>query len=107
MGVNPDTITMSGQSSGSYMTNHMMVLHSERIKGYGMMEGGPYHVGAIWGVTEEAPLLAMESVANMTLMAEAGKIDDPKNLVDRPAFVLIATNDETVTTNQQHAQNIT
>ena len=53
MGVNPNTISMSGQSSGSYMTNHMQVLHSERIKGYGMMEGGPYHVGAIWGVTED------------------------------------------------------
>ena len=53
MGVKPNTISMSGQSSGSYMTNHMQVLHSERIKGYGMMEGGPYHVGAIWGVTED------------------------------------------------------
>jgi hypothetical protein len=49
----------------------------------------------------------MESVANMTLMASEGKIDDPANLVNRPAFVLIAANDETVTTNQQHAQNIT
>jgi hypothetical protein len=48
MGVNPDTITMAGASSGSYMTNHMTVIHSERIKGSGMMEGGPYHDGLIF-----------------------------------------------------------
>jgi hypothetical protein len=64
-------------------------------------------VGAIWGVTEDYQILAMESVANMTAMAYQGHIDDPNNLIDRPAFVIIATNDETVSTNQQHAQNIT
>lgn len=63
------------------------------------MEGGPYHVGAIWGIHESAEILAMESVANMTLKASQGLIDDPKNLVGKPAFVMIATNDESVTTN--------
>jgi hypothetical protein len=52
-------------------------------------------------------MIMMQSVANMTLMAAKGLIDDPKNLVGRPSFVLIADNDHTVTTNQQHAQNVT
>ena len=69
MGVNPDTITMAGQSSGSFMTNHMTVIHSERIKGSGMMEGGPYHDGRIFNQTESPEILMMESVANMTMLA--------------------------------------
>ena len=69
LGCNPDTITMAGQSSGSYMTNHLTVIYSDRIKGSGMMEGGPYHDGLIFDQHESKELLMMESVANMTLLA--------------------------------------
>lgn len=69
LGVNPDTITMAGQSSGSYMTNHMTVIFSDRVKGAGMMEGGPYHDGLIFNQNEPAEILEMESVANMTMLA--------------------------------------
>ena len=31
LGANPDTITFSGQSSGSYMTNQMQIIYSEKI----------------------------------------------------------------------------
>ena len=58
MGANPDTITISGFSSGSYMTNQMQVIHSSTFKGAGMFEGGPYMVGRIKDVTDEAQDLA-------------------------------------------------
>ena len=75
--------------------------------GFGMISGGPYHVGAIWGVTEPADHLFNRSIANMTLNADAGLIDSPSNLLGKPSFVMITTLDDAVTTNQQHAQNLT
>ena len=54
LGANPDTVTISGFSSGSYMSTHLHVIFSDTIKGAGMMAGGPYHVGRIWNVTDSA-----------------------------------------------------
>jgi hypothetical protein len=85
----------------------MQVIHSATIKGYGMIEGGPYMVGSLFNVTETAEVLAMESVANMTVNAIKGLIDDPLNLVGRPSFVLIGEFDDVVSTNQEFAQNLT
>ena len=70
LGANPDTVTFAGQSSGSYMTNQMQVIYSERIKGAGMMAGGPYMVGSIWNVTEDSEALAARTAANITLNFE-------------------------------------
>ena len=37
-----DTVTISGQSSGSLMSNQMHIIMSDTFKGAGMMEGGSY-----------------------------------------------------------------
>ena len=42
LGVDPDTVTVSGYASGSYMANVMHVAYSETIKGAGLICGGPY-----------------------------------------------------------------
>ena len=43
MGANPDTITSSGFSSGAYMSSFIHVIMSEKIKGVGLIMGGPYY----------------------------------------------------------------
>lgn len=42
LGANPDTITASGFSSGSYMSTHLHVIFSDIIKGVGLLNGGAY-----------------------------------------------------------------
>ena len=44
LSINPDTITMSGMSSGSFMTNNLHVIYSDVIKGVGLVVGGAYGV---------------------------------------------------------------
>jgi len=55
MGINPDTITFSGLSGGSYMATTMHVIHSETIKGTGLIVGGPYAFDWIGCYEEEIP----------------------------------------------------
>jgi poly(3-hydroxybutyrate) depolymerase len=42
LGANPDTITISGYSTGAYMAQAMTIIFSETIKGCGEVGGGPY-----------------------------------------------------------------
>ena len=42
MGADADSITMSGFSSGAFMTNIQAIIHSDKIKGIGLLSGGPY-----------------------------------------------------------------
>ena len=42
LGGDPDTITLSGMSAGSYMSNTLHLIMSDTIKGVGLYEGGPY-----------------------------------------------------------------
>ena len=42
LGGDPESITFSGWSSGAYMAHLMHIVHSDTIKGVGLMEGGPY-----------------------------------------------------------------
>lgn len=41
---NPDTITVSGFSAGSFMAMQMHVIYSDTIKGAGLVGGGPFGV---------------------------------------------------------------
>ena len=45
MGLNPDTITVSGYSSGGYFAQMMHVIFSSTIKGSAEVGAGPYTVG--------------------------------------------------------------
>jgi hypothetical protein len=42
LGADADSITMSGFSSGAFMTNIQAIIHSDKIKGIGLLNGGPY-----------------------------------------------------------------
>ena len=42
MGADPNTITISGFSSGAFMSTNLNVIYSSFIKGAGLVSGGPY-----------------------------------------------------------------
>lgn len=42
----PNTITVSGASSGGYFSQMMLIIYSKTIKGVGEIAGGPFMVGA-------------------------------------------------------------
>ena len=42
MGGDPDSITISGFSGGSYAATQLHVIYSDLIKGSGLIAGGPY-----------------------------------------------------------------
>jgi poly(3-hydroxybutyrate) depolymerase len=41
-GADPDSVTISGISGGSYTANQLHVVYSDLIKGAGLIIGGPY-----------------------------------------------------------------
>ena len=41
-GADPESVTFSGISGGSFMAHSMHVIHSYTIKGVGLVAGGPY-----------------------------------------------------------------
>ena len=42
LGGDPEMVTMSGFSSGSFMGAQQMIVNSDIIKGVGLLSGGPY-----------------------------------------------------------------
>ena len=42
MGGDLDSVTLSGISSGSWMSTNLHVVHSDLIKGVALLNGGPY-----------------------------------------------------------------
>src|SRR5260370_40451679 len=44
------SLTVSGVSSGGYMAVQLHIAHSERVKGAGVIAGGPYYcaMGSVW-----------------------------------------------------------
>ena len=50
LAANPNTVTISGFSAGSFMAQQMHVIYSKTIKGAGCVAGGPFGIGNIWGV---------------------------------------------------------
>jgi hypothetical protein len=43
--LNPDTITVSGASSGGYFCQMMLIIYSKTIQGCGDIAGGPWKIG--------------------------------------------------------------
>ena len=42
LGASPSTVTVSGMSSGGFMTNQIQVIYSDLFKGAGIVAGGPF-----------------------------------------------------------------
>lgn len=69
-GADPDTITMSGYSCGSWAAHMFHVINSERIKGSGIFNGG-----GLWDSDY------------LQTMSDNGSINDVSNLSGAPVYI--------------------
>ena len=67
MGANPDTITSSGFSSGSYMSAHLHVIMSDTIKGVGLMNGGSYWSIPAWNDKDNYYSLGEKKMSQLSI----------------------------------------
>ena len=101
--VDPDTITVSGYSGGSFFASQFHVAHSSMVKGAGLQNGGPYHCVKEWWFFERCtfgkpadgdalfgndPPKVEDSLEYAKEMKKEKKIDDTENLNGQPVYVL-------------------
>ena len=92
LGADPDTITMSGFSGGSYQTSMMSVIHSDLIKGVGLFNGGPYANSVLDRDTPDEG----KSIAEAYRYEAAGAIPSLANLKDYPVYIHSGLKDNVV-----------
>ena len=106
LGAQPDSVTVSGVSSGAYMAVQLHVAHSRSVRGAGAIAGGPYYCaqGSLWmayydcttpGIFTPLPkndLLKLQTDA----LAQSGQIDPTANLAKAPVWLFTGTHDRTV-----------
>ena len=104
LGASQEGVTVSGLSSGAYMAVQMHVAYSSRIKGAGLVAGGPYYCAqglaflalnrcmeTIFGPPDGNALASFAKVA-----ANAGKIDPVAGIADSKVYVFGGTDDPVV-----------
>jgi poly(3-hydroxybutyrate) depolymerase len=99
-------VTVSGVSSGGYMAVQMHVAHSSRVKGAGVLAGGPYYCaqGGLWTayyncMTPSAwtPLPSVDVLkSHADLFAGNGSIDATSHLAAARVWLFSGTRDHTV-----------
>ena len=90
MGADPDYVTFSGFSSGSWMSHQLHIVYSDTIKGVGLYEGGPY--GSSFLDFDGT----LESWKELTTKAStAGSIADTANIKNSPVMIVSGSNDKT------------
>lgn len=112
-GADTQHTSISGLSSGAFMTSQLYVAYSHIMVGAGIVAGGPYLCAKSWSyntlmvnatttcmhpltesVGPNTPLL----VKLATNLAESGSIDSLDNLKDDKIYLFSGINDKTVTT---------
>ncbi|MBS1971912.1 MAG: hypothetical protein JSU04_16495 [Bdellovibrionales bacterium] len=103
LNADPNSITVSGLSSGAFMAVQLGVAYSKQIKGVAAIAGGIYNCAE--GNVDTATNVCMKNPANikpetyMDLAKSSFKkslIDDPANLTQQRVFILNGTEDKTV-----------
>eukprot|EP00095_Tigriopus_kingsejongensis_P003179 maker-scaffold91_size383040-snap-gene-1.32 protein:Tk03179 transcript:maker-scaffold91_size383040-snap-gene-1.32-mRNA-1 annotation:"hypothetical protein DAPPUDRAFT_194537" len=99
LNVDPNTITVSGISSGAYFATQFHVAHSMAIRGCGMWAGGPDLCFSRHGILcMNTPSVVLVDV--LTLDTETlgvlGRIDDPFHLENDRVYIFHGTEDSTV-----------
>jgi poly(3-hydroxybutyrate) depolymerase len=91
MGADPTYTTISGFSSGAFMTDIVHVVHSETFKGAALLAGGPWITQDLYGpdlmVDVERDVAAAAIVELTDQYSADGKIDDTSNLENHPVFL--------------------
>ena len=115
LGLDPKSVTVSGVSSGGYMAHQLHVAHAGRIKGAGIVAGGPWFCAGAgfprnvvqvfarcMNLPDPLPFLGPPDVA--PLLAEArrqaavGAIDDPARLAGSRVLLFSGEADSLVPT---------
>ena len=99
-------VTVSGISSGGYMAVQFQVAHSNRVRGAGIVAGGPYFCaeGSVRRALgncmtpsgRDLPPTPEETLKTIRQLADAGRIDALKHLQDDRVWLLAGGNDQTV-----------
>jgi poly(3-hydroxybutyrate) depolymerase len=102
----PENLTVSGLSSGASMAVQFHVAHSARVRGAGVLAGGPYYCagGSVFKALSScmSPNFFMPPPKPDKLRAEAdkqaaaGRIDPPEGLRDSRVWLLSGGKDKTV-----------
>ncbi|MFD1691417.1 hypothetical protein ACFSHR_07350 [Azotobacter chroococcum] len=105
--------SVSGLSSGAFMTSQLYMVFSDIMTGAGIVAGGPYLCAKSWAAntlvqnattTCMNPLTASTGpntpvlVKHAALLADYGYIDPLKNLQDDRIYIFSGSRDKTVTT---------
>ena len=101
LGARSDTVTVSGMSSGSFMSMNLHVTMSDTIKGAGLMFGGSYWTPGFFNDrvvfdNKDLATLTQESINKAEEYNSSGEISDPSNLRGDPVYILSGTQDWTV-----------
>ena len=102
LGARTDTITSSGMSSGSMMSNNLHVIFSRTIKGVGLMMGTSYWTPDVMLGGENRLLfdskdvftLTQESIDKAEEYQASREIDSLSNLEGAPVYILSGLNDQ-------------
>jgi len=88
LGADPNFVTISGFSSGTYMSQQLLINYSDTVKGVGLYAGGVY--GQTWKDLEGTQENWKDLI---TKHASDGTIADTSNLKDAPVIIIGGTND--------------
>jgi len=106
LAASPENLTVSGLSSGAFMAAQFHVAHSSRVRGVGILAGGPYYCagGSVLKALSScmspsffAPPPRPEPLrAEVDRQAAAGRIDPPEGLRGSRVWLLSGGRDATV-----------
>lgn len=92
MNADPNSITVSGHSAGCLMSELMMMVHSESIKGAGLYQCMPYGIKfddtELFAENVEAQTLAELAIERIDDAAIAGDIDPTTNLANNSVYIM-------------------
>ena len=101
-----DAVTVSGLSSGAYMAVQFQVAYSQRVKGAGILAGGPYYCAqgqvkrALANCMAPTAIAAPPDVAQqqevINRLAKDNRIDPPQHLRDDRVWLFYGEGDRTV-----------
>ena len=105
LGADPNTITISGLSGGSYGASYLSTAFSDTFIGVGLWIGGSFGEHVLESDLELDPVTT--AAANVALAEELfaeGEIDNPANISGWPVYIFSGTEDETVVPLRQKGQ---
>ena len=88
MGADPDSITISGHSAGCYMSERMMIIHSDNIKGAGLFQCWSYGTDFVDQIQKSpASDLAAHTIEDIDEAEAEGEISATSNLANRSVYI--------------------